>query len=86
MVVSLTNAVNHPIELTEPSLGVVNWRSMGGGDGFHTVCTLFELLQGRTALAEVSRAETNCTRRRAEQTRPIEGIGRGLMRVVLPGA
>jgi hypothetical protein len=30
MVVSLTNAVNHPIKLTKPSVVVVNWRSMGG--------------------------------------------------------
>ena len=30
MVVSLTNAVNHPIKLTKPCGGVVNWRSMVG--------------------------------------------------------
>ena len=28
MVVSLTDAVNLPIKLTKPSVGVVNWRSM----------------------------------------------------------
>ena len=27
IVLSLTNTVNHPIELTNPSGGVVNWRS-----------------------------------------------------------
>jgi hypothetical protein len=43
MVVSLTNAVNHPVKLTTPSVGVVNWRSIGSGDGFHYVCTPFEL-------------------------------------------
>ena len=45
MVVSLTNAVNHPIKLTEPSVVVVNRRSMGSGGDFHYVCTPFELLQ-----------------------------------------
>ena len=49
MVVSLTNAVNHPIKLTKPSVVVVNWRSMGSGGGFHYVCTPFELLQARTS-------------------------------------
>jgi hypothetical protein len=55
MVVSLTNAVNNPIKLTNPSVGVVNWRSMGSGRGFHYVCTPFELLQARTSpLADIS--------------------------------
>ena len=49
IVVSLTDAVNHPIKLTEPSLGVVNWRSMGSGGGFHHVCTPFKLLRARTS-------------------------------------
>ena len=29
MIVTLTNAVNRPIKLTKPPVGVVNWRSMG---------------------------------------------------------
>ena len=49
IVVSLTDAVNHPIKLTKPSLGVVNWRSMGSGGGFHHVCTPFKLLRARTS-------------------------------------
>jgi hypothetical protein len=49
MVVSLTNAVNLPIRLTEPSVGFVNWRSMGSGGGFHRVCTPFQLLRGHTS-------------------------------------
>ena len=42
ILVLLTDAVNHPIERTEPSVGVVNWRSMGSGGGFHHVCTPFQ--------------------------------------------
>ena len=49
MVVSLTNAVNHPIKLTKPCLGVVNWRSPGNGGGFHHVCTPFQLLQAHAS-------------------------------------
>ena len=38
MVVSLTNAVNHSIKLTKPSVGVVvNWRTMGSGGGCYYV-------------------------------------------------
>ena len=42
ILVLLMNAVNHPIERTKPSVGVVNWRSMGSGGGFHHVCTPFQ--------------------------------------------
>ena len=35
MVVSIKNAVNHPIKLTKPSDRVVNWRSVGSGGDFH---------------------------------------------------
>ena len=48
-VVSLTDAVNHPVKLTKPSVGVVNWRSMGSGGGFHHVCSPFQLLRARTS-------------------------------------
>ena len=44
MVVSLTDAVNHPIKLTRPSVDVVNWRSMGSGGSSHDVCPPFQLL------------------------------------------
>ena len=49
MVVSLTNAVNDPIRLTNPSGGGVNWRSISSGGGFHYVCTPFQLLRARTS-------------------------------------
>ena len=49
IVVLLTNAVNLPIKLTNPSSGVLNWCSMGSGGGFHYVCTRFELPQARTS-------------------------------------
>ena len=49
MVTTLTDAVNHPIELTKLSLGVVSYRSTGIGDGFHHVCTPVKLLQARTS-------------------------------------
>ena len=48
-VVSLTDAVNHPVKLTKPSVGVVNWRSMGSGGGFHYVCAPHQLLRARTS-------------------------------------
>ena len=36
-----------PVKLTIPPVGVVNWRSMGNGGGFHHVCAPFELLRAR---------------------------------------
>ncbi len=41
IVVLLTNAVNLPIKLTNPSGGVVNQCSMGSGGGFHYVTRSF---------------------------------------------
>jgi len=47
MLASLMNAVNHPIELTRPSVGVVSQRPTGNRDGFHHVCTPVKPCQAR---------------------------------------
>jgi hypothetical protein len=39
IVVSLKSTVNRPIKFIKPSVGVVNWHSMGFGVGFHADST-----------------------------------------------
>ena len=55
---SLTNAVNHQIKLTRPSVAVVNWRSMGGRGRFHNVCIPFQLQARTSPLATLITSET----------------------------
>jgi hypothetical protein len=39
IVVSLKRIANRPIKFIKPSVGVVNWHSMGFGGGFHADST-----------------------------------------------